>query len=520
MFDLNSISIKNLRSLKDTGEIDIKPITILVGKNSVGKSTFLRSFPLLRQSCEKKTRSPILWYGNLVDFGEFQNSLNRDSARNIENSYIEFGFNLSVGKPFRYLVHEYNNEPFSINVKLQIKENNKTSYASKLCINFLENDLVLNLNNNQEFDSINFNGNSYNNDFLANKNCKIRIFTRKILPALQISRTYRMKDHKIEYEKEVNLFSELLDSEIKKLCRNNVKEETVEALIKNIPFSDKSSIYKYFTNQSLISSLGKKIRKNGVDHEVFTLINNYFILSKLQELILYIDEGLSNSYSSVRYLEPLRATAQRYYRRQELAIDEIDSKGSNIAMFLDSLNQSEKQNLNKVLSDNFNIELNIKRESGHLALTIKTPDLKEDTNLADLGVGYSQILPFIIQMWDINNYKRGNKHKSLGLFRTQQKSYFVVEQPELHLHPAYQAKIADVIDKILDKSKLNVVIETHSPHLIYRFGELIEENNSNISKHDIQVLIFEEINGETKIRKSVFDDEGRLQNWPIGFFQP
>ncbi|HAD78216.1 MAG TPA: hypothetical protein DCF99_00635 [Flavobacteriaceae bacterium] len=123
-------------------------------------------------------------------------------------------------------------------------------------------------------------------------------------------------------------------------------------------------------------------------------------------------------------------------------------------------------------------------------------------------------------MWDINNYKRGNKHKSLGLFRTQQKSYFVVEQPELHLHPAYQAKIADVIDKILDKSKLNVVIETHSPHLIYRFGELIEENNSNISKHDIQVLIFEEINGETKISKSVFDDEGRLQNWPIGFFQP
>ncbi|HEO1797339.1 TPA: DUF3696 domain-containing protein, partial [Acinetobacter baumannii] len=42
----------------------------------------------------------------------------------------------------------------------------------------------------------------------------------------------------------------------------------------------------------------------------------------------------------------------------------------------------------------------------------------------------------------------------------------------------------------------------------------------NITKDDIQVLIFEEKNGETNISQAMFNDEGRLQNWPIGFFQP
>ena len=39
---MKSIGIKNLRSLKNVEQIEIKPITILVGRNSSGKSTFLR----------------------------------------------------------------------------------------------------------------------------------------------------------------------------------------------------------------------------------------------------------------------------------------------------------------------------------------------------------------------------------------------------------------------------------------------------------------------------------------------
>ncbi|MFN9361538.1 MAG: AAA family ATPase, partial [Pseudanabaena sp.] len=68
---LQAVRIEGLRSLTDTGFIDIKPLTILVGENSSGKSTFLRFFPLLRQSLEANTAGPILWSG-FVDFGTYQ----------------------------------------------------------------------------------------------------------------------------------------------------------------------------------------------------------------------------------------------------------------------------------------------------------------------------------------------------------------------------------------------------------------------------------------------------------------
>lgn len=77
---MDAIRLKNLRNLEDTGFVQIKPITFLLGSNSSGKSTFLRSFPLIRQSVATRTIGPILWYGNLVDFGSFSEALNNKSS--------------------------------------------------------------------------------------------------------------------------------------------------------------------------------------------------------------------------------------------------------------------------------------------------------------------------------------------------------------------------------------------------------------------------------------------------------
>ena len=65
------LRIRNLRSLEDTGPIELRPLTLLVGKNSSGKSTLLRALPLLRQSIEVDTAGPLLWFGRYVDFGSF-----------------------------------------------------------------------------------------------------------------------------------------------------------------------------------------------------------------------------------------------------------------------------------------------------------------------------------------------------------------------------------------------------------------------------------------------------------------
>ncbi|QDO84497.1 hypothetical protein FM037_16405 [Shewanella psychropiezotolerans] len=85
---MESIKIEGLKSLKNSGFVDIKPLTLLLGENSSGKSTFLRTFPLLRQSTESYTRGPLLWYGSYVDFGSFDDAVSNFS----DDKSISFTF--------------------------------------------------------------------------------------------------------------------------------------------------------------------------------------------------------------------------------------------------------------------------------------------------------------------------------------------------------------------------------------------------------------------------------------------
>jgi hypothetical protein len=81
--------LKNLRRLKAIDPVEIRPLTLLVGKNSSGKSSFLRTFPLLRQSTIIRSSAPVLWYGALVDFGNFATAVSdNDTERDIVFSYV------------------------------------------------------------------------------------------------------------------------------------------------------------------------------------------------------------------------------------------------------------------------------------------------------------------------------------------------------------------------------------------------------------------------------------------------
>src|SRR4028119_355925 len=90
---MDSIRVERLRCLGDTGYIQLKPITVLLGQNSSGKSSFLRILPLLKQSVESRTTGPILWSGSLVDFGNFKDAHQTGAE---DNNNIEFSFNFKL----------------------------------------------------------------------------------------------------------------------------------------------------------------------------------------------------------------------------------------------------------------------------------------------------------------------------------------------------------------------------------------------------------------------------------------
>lgn len=119
-------------------------------------------------------------------------------------------------------------------------------------------------------------------------------------------------------------------------------------------------------------------------------------------------------------------------------------------------------------------------------------------NIADVGFGLSQILPVLV---------------ALHVAKRNQLVY--LEQPEIHLHPAAQYKLANVIAKAA-KREVRVVVETHSALLLLGIQTLIAKNELPQSK---VILHWFERNkdGETQIRCSDLDERGAFGDWPEDF---
>ncbi|GAA1143387.1 hypothetical protein GCM10009651_29570 [Microbacterium natoriense] len=126
-------------------------------------------------------------------------------------------------------------------------------------------------------------------------------------------------------------------------------------------------------------------------------------------------------------------------------------------------------------------------------------DLKMDGKIRDLtsvGVGVSQTLPLLV-----------------GLLSAPHDSVFIVEQPELHLHPAVQARLADFM--LSARPDVALVIETHSEAFITRIRRRAAEDSIDVE--DVDITFVEPSRGGSRTRKLVLSEFGDLNDWPDGF---
>ena len=194
-------------------------------------------------------------------------------------------------------------------------------------------------------------------------------------------------------------------------------------------------------------------------------------------------------------------------------------------MFLHSLNKNQLEGLSQCIEALFGYGLSVNRsQTGHISIELKSEE--STTNIVDTGYGISQILPVLGQIWWASN----RPIRGTNAIQRRPLQLLAIEQPELHIHPAHQAILADALVGGLRKNQhsnlqrnttpVHYVIETHSETLVNRLGELI--GSGQIPSDDVQILIFdvdEKQPRTTSISIATFDESGILLNWPYGFFQ-
>lgn len=527
-----ALRVRNLRSFGESnGFVPLLPINILVGRNSCGKSTFLRTFPLLRQSMQADTKSPILWYGNFVDFGDL------NSAKNLaaDNVCFDFKLDISVNASPNFLMEGsalsklkaqllyFTSKDFSPNKQVELP------IDFTLCIRRLDSGLISNVLRVQladlsielgyNEDSCNYLSMSVKGGCIWSVEGESKIVEKgKLIPT----------DFRNPLINEKNPFYRFstVRSEIKKsfveyvytFHHANKAKEKVAQLLEGVAFDSKDNVGRQVRS---IFKADKyfSVKAKEAGEQFDELCHAYVVGMSINKILSAIDSELAEFYSGVRYLGPVRAVAERYYRYQDLQVGEIDHTGSNLPMVLNSLGDIRRKELNDWIKENFDFEIKLAETASHYALYVKEETDLEFHNISDMGFGYSQILPIIVSIW----LEAQNSEQPAAIEKSVAKQYVVaIEQPELHLHPKLQHQFGRVIAKTaraVKHAKIVFVLETHSRHIIDAIGECVEDGL--ISRDDVNITLFEkDKEGLTRTSLSSFDEKGYLTNWPAGFLSP
>ncbi len=122
-------------------------------------------------------------------------------------------------------------------------------------------------------------------------------------------------------------------------------------------------------------------------------------------------------------------------------------------------------------------------------------------NLIDVGYGVSQVLPVITE-----------------LLRPDAPFLFLLQQPEIHLHPSAQAALGSLFCHVAGSERL-LVVETHSDHLIDRVRMDVRDKTTTLRPEDVSILYFERGDLDVRIHSLRIDEEGNILGAPDGYRQ-
>ena len=220
--------------------------------------------------------------------------------------------------------------------------------------------------------------------------------------------------------------------------------------------------------------------------------------------------------TAVRYLGPLREAPHVLYDpgpskldlgvRGEYAAAVLHAQSKRTVLMPTPTGHGERCRLDAALNywlREFDLAENARSEDRGrigIGLSVTPKGLEREVDLTSVGVGVSQVLPVI-----------------LLCLLAEPGALVVLEQPELHLHPRLQQDLADFL-LACSRSGRQIVLETHSEHLVNRLRYRIAQDKSDESHALVGLVFAENDDGITRYREPQVNVYGGLgEDWPVGF---
>ncbi len=229
-----------------------------------------------------------------------------------------------------------------------------------------------------------------------------------------------------------------------------------------------------------------------------------------------LETAYETQLDKVYYLGPLRQYPQRDYLWTRSRPTDVGQRGEKaIDAILAATESKETRNLKHKgrhktfqemvaywlkemgLIEEFRVE-EIAPNSNRWQARVRTRKGASEVLLTDVGFGISQVLPVITLLQYV-----------------PEGATVVLEQPEIHLHPLAQAALADVIIQAAVHRNVQVLLESHSEHLLLRLQRRIAEGA--ISSEDVRLYFCDAPKGVSEITKLQVDLLGNILNWPDKF---
>ncbi len=295
----------------------------------------------------------------------------------------------------------------------------------------------------------------------------------------------------------------------------------------------KDAIYR-LPNEEFKNEIGFVLNENGEEYSwIFSAEEDSTYLKRLNDLV--DSDGFQNLSLFNNNFQYLSASRNTEYKSDNYAVDvekQIsinEGKGELVAQFLyeygkknkvingvkherekDDFLLSQVTAWEREISDSVNVNPIVIGESFDIKYSFDTGNALgpiDEISKQNVGFGLSYALPIIV-----------------AILSSKEGSFLLIENPEAHIHPHGQAKIAELIC-IAAQAGIQLIVETHSDHIIN--GILVQckkfeetQGVKGIDKNNAKIYYFDRTEKEhaTISTEVEIDAGGKLKNQPKGFF--